>query len=191
SAQRAATFLLMVQRPDGAWDESPAVIKFDPPAWMRPGTSFARRYCTGVAAIALARVLGPSSDPVVLAAEFLRAHRDGAAAVDELAETAALMTSVLILAGGRSTAVAADGAEALTRVPAELWTVDRLATALGAFHTAGFSADDPMAVWAIRRLLEAQTPDGGWRSARGADHDVDVSLDALSVLFAFGIASGR
>ncbi|HEV8354265.1 MAG TPA: prenyltransferase/squalene oxidase repeat-containing protein [bacterium] len=191
SAQRAASFLLMVQRPDGAWDESPAVVKFDPPPRLRPGTPFARRYCTGVAAIALARVLGPSSDAVGLAAEFLRAHRDGAAPVDEVAETAALETSVLMLAGGRSAAVAADAAEALSRVPVELWTVDRLTNALSAFHTAGLSADDPMAAWAIRGLLEAQAPDGGWRSALGPDHDVEVSLDALSVLSAFGIASGR
>ncbi|HEY3248294.1 MAG TPA: prenyltransferase/squalene oxidase repeat-containing protein [bacterium] len=188
---RAASFLLMVQRPDGAWDESPAVIKFDPPAWIRPGTSFARRYCTGVAALALARALGPSSDPVVLAAGFLRSHPDGAVPAEELAETAAIVTALLTIAEGRSSSVAADGAEALSRVPADLWTPDRLAAALHAFHTAGFGADDPMVSWAIRRLLDIQLPDGGWRSALGSDHDAEVSLDALSVLFAFGIPSGK
>lgn len=189
--QRAATFLLMVQRPDGAWEESPAVIKFDPPASIRPGTPFARRYCTGLAAIALARALGSASDAVSLAAGFLRSHRNGATLVEQLADTAALVTSVLTIAEGQSSTLAADGAEALSRVPAELWTADRLAAACTAFHTAGFAAEDPIAAWAIRRLLELQQPDGSWRSGRGSDHDVEVSLDALSVLFGFGIPSGR
>ncbi len=189
--QRAASFLLMVQRQDGAWDESPALIKFDPPVSIRPGTPFARRYCTGLAALALARALDPAGDAVMRAAEFLRSHPDGAAPAAELAETAAIVTALLTIAEGRSSTVAADGAEALSRVPAELWTPDRLAAALDAFETAGFSADDPMVSWAIRRLLDIQTADAGWRSALGSDRDVEVSLDALSVLFAFGIPSGK
>jgi hypothetical protein len=95
-----------------------------------------------------------------------------------------------MIADGRESAAAADGAEALSRVPAEMWTADRLADALAAFHTAGFSADDPMAAWAVRRLLDLQGPAGGWSSARGSDHDVEVSLDALSVLSVFGVSSG-
>lgn len=189
--QRAVTFLLMVQRPDGAWDESPAVVKFDPPPAVRPGTTFARRYCTGVAALALARMLGRGSDAVAHAAEFLRAHRDGAVGVDELAETAALVTALLMMADGRESVAAADGAEALSRVPAEMWTADRLAAALAAFHTAGFSADEPMASWAIRRLLDLQSAAGGWSSMHGPDHDVEVSLDVLSMLSAFGVSSGK
>lgn len=188
--QRAVTYLLMVQRPDGAWDESPAVVKFDPPTPVRPGTPFARRYCTGVAALALARRLGGRSDAVSHAAEYLRSHRDGSAGVDELAETAALITALLMMADGRDSPVAADGAEALSRVPSEMWTADRLTAALAAFYTAGFSADDPMAGWAIPRLLDLQTDAGGWSSARGSDHDVEVSLDALSTLSAFGVSSG-
>src|SRR5947209_13455621 len=46
---RSATgYLLTVQRPDGAWEESPAVLRFDPPALIRPGVPLARIYCTAL-----------------------------------------------------------------------------------------------------------------------------------------------
>src|SRR5438876_412828 len=40
--ERATGYLLTVQRPDGAWEESPAALRFDPPALIRPGVPLAR-----------------------------------------------------------------------------------------------------------------------------------------------------
>src|SRR5437870_2105641 len=43
--ERATGYLLTVQRPDGAWEESPAVLRFDPPtvhAWRADSPGFSR-----------------------------------------------------------------------------------------------------------------------------------------------------
>src|SRR5437870_9101599 len=74
--ERATGYLLTVQRPDGAWEESPAVLRFDPPALVRPGVPLARTYCTALAASWMARLLGSRHDAVMPAATCPRASRD-------------------------------------------------------------------------------------------------------------------
>jgi len=78
---------------------------------------------------------------------------------------------------------------ALADVGEEHWNTDALGAALAALYAAGFGIDERFVAWALPRLLALQRPDGGWFSASGSDHDVDVSLQALGALLAFGVPS--
>ncbi|MDQ7844146.1 MAG: terpene cyclase/mutase family protein [Armatimonadota bacterium] len=186
--ERAGAYLLTVQRPDGTWEESPALIKYDPPPLARPGHAAGRTYCTALGAYWLARLLGVRHDSVQRAAQALRAWRDGGRPEDEPLQVAVLAAVVMAMIEGPGSAAA--GLEALERVNPEAWTADRLVELLGGLHTAGFAAEDPLVAPAIRRLLGLQREDGGWTSEQGADREVDLSLRALGVLLAYGVPSG-
>lgn len=188
--ERAAGYLLTVQRPDGSWDEAPAVIKFDPPAHLRPGHPAGRAYCTGVAAFWMTRLLGSRHDAVQRAAAYLRAQRADDWPEDDPADTTSLVTATFAMVEGPTAEITRAGFEALGESQADVWTDDRLAAALNALYTAGFNANEPLVAWGLERLASVQRPNGGWSSMRGADHDVDVSLGALGALLAFGVPSG-
>lgn len=187
--ERATGYLLTVQRPDGAWEESPAVLRFDPPALIRPGVPLARIYCTALATSWMARLLGPRHDSVMRAARCLRASRDGGWPAEEPAHVTAQVAAALCMVDGPSSAAISAGLEALRRLEPEVWTADRLADALSALYLAGLPADDPFVDGGLARLLTLQRPDGGWSSDDGADRDVDVSLRASGVLLAYGVST--
>ncbi len=187
-AARAVGYLLTVQRPEGAWEESPAVIKYEPPHHVRPGASVARTYCTGLATFWLARLAGPRHDAVVRAGNYLRAQRDGGWPANEPVPASALVTAALALIEGADAPVVTAGTNALSRLPAEMWTADWLAEMLTALHAARFTSDNPLVAWSLRQLQAAQRADGGWSSDQGADRDVDLSLRALGTLLAFGVS---
>jgi len=187
--ERAAAYLLTVQRPEGAWEESPAVLRYDPPALVRPGSPLARAYCTSLAACWTARLLGRRHDAVTRATACLRESKDGGRPVDEPSHVTAQVAAALMMADGPSSPAAVAALEALRRVPPETWTADRLADALGALYTGGLPSEDSLAASGLRRLLSLQRPDGGWSSEYGADRDVDLSLRALGVLLAYGVST--
>lgn len=186
--ERAAAYLLTVQRPEGSWEESPSILRYDPPALVRPGSPLSRSYCTALAACWMARLLGPRHDSVTRAAANLRASRDGGWPADEPAHVTAHVAAALLMVEGPSSAVAA-GLDALRRQAPEVWTADRLTDALGAMYMAGLPAEDPFVAGGLRRLQLLQRPDGGWASEYGADRDVDLSLRALGVLLAYGVST--
>lgn len=189
-ADRAAAYLLTVQRPDGAWDESPAILKYDPPPLARPGHAAGRLYVTGIAALWLTRLLGPGHESVRRGTAFLRQSRDGTWPEDEPVQVSVVVTAATAAVEGIGSPAALAGVEALTRVPPESWGPDRLADLLGALYAAGFGAEDPLVAWSLRRLSAMQRDDGGWTSEHGADRDVDLSLRALAALLVFGVTSG-
>jgi len=188
-AERGAAFLLTVQRPDGTWEESPALMKYDPPPLTRPGHGAGRAYCTALAAFWLARVLGPRHDSVQRAFGTLRASRDTGWPEDEPVQIAALVTALCAVVEGPNAAITTAGMEALGRLAPEAWSADRLVDLLGALHAAGYPAEEPLAAWGLRRVLGLQREDGGWSSEHGADREVDLSLRALGALLAFGVPS--
>ena len=188
-AERAAAFLLTVQRPDGTWEESPALVKYDPPPLTRPGHGAGRAYCTALAAFWLARLLGPRHDSVQRAFATLRASRETGWPEDEPVQIAALVTALCAVVEGPNVAITTAGMEALGRLAPEAWSADRLVDLLGALHAAGYPAEEPLAAWGLRRVLGLQREDGGWSSEHGADREVDLSLRALGALFAFGVPS--
>ncbi len=187
--ERAVVYLLSVQRPDGAWEESPAVIKFDPPEHVRPGRAAARPYCTAIVTYWFARLGAPGHDAVARASAYLRVQRNDGWPTDEPVLTSVWVTAALALVDGVTSSIVSAGEHALSLLPPEAWTAERLAELLGAFAGARFAVDDPLVSWAIRRLRAAQRADGGWASDQTVDRDVDLSLRALGALLAFGISS--
>ncbi len=178
-----------MQRPDGTWEESPALVKYDPPPLARPGHDAGRAYCTALTAFWLARLLGPHHDSVQRAFGGLRASRQAGWPEDEPVQIAALVTALCAMVEGPGESITTAGMEALGRLAPEAWSADRLVDLLGALHAAGYPADEPLAAWGLRRVLGLQRDDGGWSSEHGADREVDLSLRALSALLAFGVPS--
>lgn len=188
--ERAVAYLLTVQRPDGTWEESPSLVKYDPPPLARPGHAAGRLYATALAASWLARLLGPRHESVHAAAAAVGASRQEAWPEDEPVQITILAVALVALTDGRSAPVTRSGLEALVRLPAEAWSADRLADLALSSYAAGFAADEPLLTWALRRLTAMQREDGGWSSEHGADREVDLSLRALGALLAYGISSG-
>jgi hypothetical protein len=187
--ERAAAFLLTVQRPEGAWEESPAILKFDPPTLVRPGTPLGRTYCTAMAAGWMVRLLGARHDAVMRATTFLRTQRDGGWPAGEPPPVIALITTVLLMADGAASPGVAAGLAALNALTPDAWTGERLADALLALYPAGLPASHALVAAGLERLRALQRPEGGWSSEHGPDRDVDVSLRALSVLTAYGVST--
>jgi len=188
--ERALAYLLTVQRPDGAWDESPALVKYDPPPLGRPGHAAGRLFVTGVASLWVARLLGARHESARRAAVFLRTARDGAWPGDEPVPVSVAVTAACAAVEGRTSAVAVAGLEVLGRVPPESWSADRLIDLGVALYGAGFGSGLPLVGAAVRDVLVMQRDDGGWTSEYGADREVDLALRALSALLGFGTTSG-
>ncbi|MBI2246721.1 MAG: terpene cyclase/mutase family protein [Armatimonadetes bacterium] len=187
--ERAVGYFLMTQRPDGSWDESPSVIKFDPPPQIRPGHPAGRAYCTATAGFWMTRLMGSRHDAVQRAAGYLRSARNGDRPAPDFLSTDALEIATLAMVEGRVAEIVTAGLAALGAVPADRWNADALADALTGLYGAGFSLDEPFVAWAVRCLLTLQRSEGGWSSARGQDHDVDLSPQALGALLALGVPS--
>lgn len=188
-AERAVVFLLTVQRPDGAWGESPALVKYDPPPQARPGDETGRLYATAAAAFWVARLMGRPHDGVRRAFDFLRNARQGGGPQDEAVQITALVAALAAMVEGTASELTAAGTEVLQRLSPEAWSADRLADLLGAFYAAGFDSADPLLEWGLRQLQSVQQEGGGWASEHGAERDVDLSLRALGVLLSFGVPS--
>ena len=188
--ERALAYLLTVQRPDGAWEESPALMKYDPPPLARPGHAAGRLFVTGVASLWLARLLGGRHDSVRRATILLRASRNGAWPDDEAVQVSVAVTAACAAAEGLTSPVAAAGLELLARVSPDSWSADRLVDLGVALHGAGFGTGEPLVTSALRRVVEMQRNDGGWTSEYGTDREVDLALRALSALLGFGATSG-
>lgn len=188
--ERALAFLLAVQRPDGAWDESPALMKYDPPPLARPGHAAGRLFVTGVASLWLARLLGGKHDSVRRATAFLRTSRNGEWPHDEPVQVSVAVTAACAAVEGFTSPVAVAGLEALGRVSPESWSADRLVDLTLALHGAGFGSGGPLVSTGLHRVVEMQRDDGGWTSEHGIDREVDLALRALSALLGAGAASG-
>lgn len=188
-AERASAYLLTEQRPEGAWEESPALVKYDPPPLARPGQGVGRAYCTALSAFWLARLVGSRHDSVQRAFTYLHDSRDGGWPEDEPVQITALMTALSAIVAGTDAELTTAGVSALGRLAPEAWSPDRLADLLGALYGAGFASDDPLVAWGLRRLSQMQRDDGGWSSEHGADRDVDLSLRTVGTLLAFGMSS--
>lgn len=187
--ERAVGYLLTIQRPEGAWEETPAVLKYDPPSYRRPGRGGARVHCTALVTYWLARLLGPGHDAAIRASKYLATQRVGGWPADEPVETAVLIVTAAALVDGPTTSMATEGLNALSHLAPEAWTTEGLADMLGAFGAAPLARDHALVAWGVERLRAQQRADGGWTGAQSVDREVDLALRALGALLTLGVSA--
>ncbi|MDR5682698.1 MAG: terpene cyclase/mutase family protein [Armatimonadota bacterium] len=186
-AERVQTYLLAMQRPDGAWSETPGILKHRPPPFLHPADRAARAHCTALAGLWVRRLVGDADYAVTLAATYLRAHWDDEGRWGRFPSTLWLVAAFFAnLDGGDEIA-----ARALERLQA--WVQDatagQLAWMAGTLGLAGYGLHHPLLRAAAIRLLEMQEPDGGWPSDGGVLHRVEVTIRSLRALTGLGVPS--
>jgi len=189
AARQAMDWLAVTQRPDGTWEEDPALAESAPP-WARPGDPEARLYLTANAAFWLsagglqARSGGPLDRRVGGAYAGVVAHAADALAAS-LAEdgtwpsylvTGWLGAAVLFGQGryGESVRMRLVLRRRLDDIPPS-----GLAWAAAALRRLGLPADDPFVAAARQRLAQTQRSDGSWPSEDGDAFVVHTTLTAI------------
>jgi hypothetical protein len=189
AARQALDWLAQTQRPDGTWEEDPALAGEAPP-WAAPGDPEARLYLTANAAFWLsagglaaraggpldARVGGAYAGVVAAAAAALAGSLRADGSLPSYLVTGWLAAAVLFGQGrhrdaGRIWAVLG------SRLP-ELSGAD-LAWLARALRRLDVSPDDQLLVAARQRLAETQRSDGSWRSEDGEAFTVHTTLAAI------------
>jgi hypothetical protein len=183
-AERAFMFLLAVQRPEGSWDEPPALFRYGPPPYLVPGDLRVRVASTALVGYWLARA-GERDDPVTRAAAYLRAHQAPNGRFVGFLSTTWLAAALFHMVEGPTSAPAASGFEALAAVPPDHWRPGALAEALSALGDAGVGDDVAFVADGLRSLSAACQPDGSWVSEDGEAYHVEVTLTALHALLRY------
>lgn len=189
AARQALDWLAQTQRPDGAWEEDPALADRAPP-WARPGDPEARLYLTANAAFWLsaaglvarsggpldARVGGAYAGVVAGAANALAGSLREDGSWPSYLVTGWLAAAVLFGQGRRDEAALIQSV--LGRRLPELTAAD-LAWLASALRRLGVGDDDQLLVAAQQRLAETQRPDGAWPGDDGDAFTVHTTLTAI------------
>ena len=188
--ERALTFLLAIQRPDGSWDEPPGVLRYGPPPHLLPGDPRVRILSTALSAYWLAR-MRYGGDAVARAVAHLREHQAPDGRFTGFLRAKWLGAALFRLVEGEASACAARSLEALAAVDANRWYPGALAGMLGCLAVAGVSADRPLIARSLARLQSLARPDGSWLSEDGDVSPVEATLRALRALLLSGAVSPR
>jgi len=186
AVERIVAYLFTTQRPEGSWDENPAVVKFDPPFPVRPGSPLARTATTAQVGYWLA-LLGYESDHAVSrAVDYLRSrHVEGR--FEGSPHTTWFALALFARAEGITAKVVEEARASLAAIPLDRWDAAQLVSMLDCLWEAGFGRWDPLVDAGLRRLLALQSPEGGWGSGDNLAAGVDTTLHALRVLISYGV----
>ena len=185
-AQRVVTYLLAAQRPDGSWDESPALLKYGPPPCLLPGDPRVQLFCTAVASYWLA-VLGYRQDHAVARAlGYVRPRQAADGRFLGYLRTTWISAAPFLIAEGAASAAAARALERLAAIKEDRWTPGALTGMLNSLADAGVPASAPLVARCLERLRMLARPDGSWASEDGDVYDVEVTLRALRGLLLYG-----
>jgi hypothetical protein len=177
-ARRALAWLAGRQRPDGMWEEDPALAR-DAPDWAQPGNPEARLFLTANAGYWLAVAGSPAPEVVARATQAFRAALRDDGSWPSYLVAGWLGGSLLYHAqwyyeAAQVQMVLAD------RVP-QMSPAD-VADLASAYRRVGLSGDDWLLAAARKRLTETQRSDGGWSSDDGDAFDVHTTLSAIRAL---------
>jgi hypothetical protein len=188
-AQRVVTFLFTAQRPDGSWDEPPALLKYGPPPRLLPGDPRVQAVSTAIAAYWLV-LLGHRHDHAVSrATAYLRSRQASNGRFLGFLRTTWLAAALFRLVEGPDTPAATRALDALAAVGAERWHAGSLTGMLSALAEAGVPAHVPVVRQGLERLRALAEPDGHWSSEDGDFYHVEVTLRALRVFLLYGAVS--
>ena len=188
-AQRVVTYLLAAQRPDGSWDESPALLKYGPPPCLLPGDPRVQLFCTALASYWLA-VLGYRQDHAVARAlGYVRPRQAADGRFLGYLRTTWISAAAFLIAEGAASAAAARALERLAAIKEDRWTPGALTGMLNCLADGGVPASAPAVARCLDRLRMLALPDGSWASEDGDVYDVEVTLRALRALLRYAAVS--
>lgn len=185
-AERACTYLLSTQRPDGAWDEPPGVLRYSPPPpRLLPGDPRVRCRATALVAFWLIRA-GYGDDVTRRAVDYVAARQAPDGRVLGFRESTWLLAAASSLLEGPASAAAVRALESLAAVPDSRWSAGALAGLLDCLGAAGLSRSVAVIARGADRLRALVRPDGTWLSEEGEAYHMDVTLSALRALVLHG-----
>jgi len=175
-------FLLNIQKKDGYWDESPLIIKYNPPSWLIPGETSTITWLTAEITRLFILLGYQETAEIKRAIEYLKTN----------------ITEEGQLPGFRIATVSAfaalQGIDILDEKVAKKmennilsWIEEErdpsfLAWYLECLLQAGFSKEHPIFESTIKRILEKQRRDGSWFTMDGERFSVAATLNVLKVL---------
>lgn len=180
-AERAAMFFLSTQRPDGAWDEPPALLRYGPPPRLMPGDPRVRCRATALVAFWLAR-MGYRDDVPRRAAAYAAARQAPDGRVLGFLETTWLLAAASYMLDGKDSPPAERAHGALAAVSDERWNAASVAGMLNCLGAAAVPRSSAVVRRGIRRLRSLVRPDGMWLSEEGEAYHMEVTLAALRAL---------
>ena len=184
-AERACTYLLSTQRPDGAWDEPPGLLRYAPPPRLLPGDPRVRCRVTALVAFWLART-GYRDEVTRRAVAYVAARQAPDGRVLGFREATWLLAAASIMLESPESAPAARALESLAEVPDDRWTAGALAGMLDCLGAAGLTRAVPLVAFGLERLHQIARPDGTWLSEDGEAYHMDATLAALRALVCHG-----
>ena len=185
---RALTFLLAVQRPDGSWDEPPGVLRYGPPAPLIPGDPRVRALSTALGGYWLARIRY-GGDAISRAVAYLRTRQAPDGRFLGFLRTTWLATALFRLVEGEDSATAGRGLEALAAVDTDRWHPGALTGMLACLAEVGVPENLPLITRSLARLRNLARLDGSWLSEDGDVAPVELTLRALRALLLYGAVS--
>lgn len=188
AANRALDFLVTMQRPDGSWDENPALPAYDLAPWIIPGTPATQVYLSAYSAYWLGLCepnrYGPAFQKAVL---FLATQQTPSGKILGYQHNTWIGTAAFFLAGERYADYAQRGLRFMANLAPADWEDSQLTWALDCLGRAGVPQDEPFIVSGLEQLRMRQAEDGCWASEDGPAFIVTATLQALRVFLRYGL----
>lgn len=185
-AQRVVTYLFTAQRPDGSWDETLGLLKFNPAPRLLPGDPRVRALCTALAAYWLV-MLGHRTDHAVSRAlAYLRSRQTAGGRFLGFLRTTWVTAALLRIVEGPASPAATRALEALAAVEPDRWRAGSLGGMLNCLFESGVPRGAPVAQSGLARLRALAETDGSWPSEEGEFYRAEVTLGALRALVVYG-----
>ena len=180
--EKALTFLRNTQKPDGGWDEDPAITRYVLPPWITPGEMRTRLYLSSYSTFWLA-IAGHTTHPSYSKSlDFLYKHQEESGKMPGYLHSTWITTSVFLLEGKSYLQAGKKGLRYLINVNPETLEASQLAWALDCLGKAGVSKEHILIKSYLAELKGRQMPDGHWSSEDGDDFIVSSTIEVIKVL---------
>ncbi len=184
---RALQFIISTQRPDGSWDENPALPAADLAPWIIPGNPATRLYLTAYSTYWLGLSEHKNGPAFEKAARFLAAQQEDSGKIPGYQHNSWIGTGVFLLAGPPYQAQARRGLQFLASLPAPEWEDSQLTWAIDCLSRAGLPQTEPFIASGLDLLRARQAEDGCWASEDGLAFIVTATLQAIRIFQRFGL----
>lgn len=188
AARRALDFLVNLQRPDGSWDENPALPAFDLAPWIIPGTPATQVYLSAYSTYWLGlSELGRYAPAFKKGLQFLAPLQTTSGKIPGYQHNTWIGTAAFFLAGEPYAGYAQRGLGFMAGLAPGEWEDSQLTWALDCLGRAGVPQDEPFIASGLEQLRARQAEDGCWASEDGPAFIVTATLQALRVFMRYGL----